>query len=262
MLVGPESGRVLLMPRGGVDGVLVVFRSNDASLLEAHGTFGNVPGAPASTVLGLPIFRTDVFGIAHLGYELRAEPANGQGDVNAAVARIDAGIDLRLLVVAQYSIVEPALWQLIWGERVLIGILVLEWHEDQATQPPLAPGRFIVDLTGPRPGAGHYEGAADSLCVHTPGTAKWTAVAQPSGSGVTQIDLGAASGFDTVSVSTAPTNDFSGLWFFRADSPETFAEVVGDGSTNPPTVRGIARFTDTEGRAFTAGVTVSCSQTF
>jgi hypothetical protein len=254
LFVSPHSGLPLLVPTTtSLAGVPIIFRSPDTSVLAAHGTF--------PSHMGVPIM-TDVFGVAHMGYQVREEPAGGTGQLQNSSALILAVADLQLVLASRYVMVNGGLVSFALGERVMPSILFLEWHEDQATPAPLAPGRFIVDLTGPRSGAGHYEGSADSLCVHTPGTARWTATAQPSGSGVTMIDLGADAGFDTLSVSTAPTDDFSGLWFFRSDSPMTSAEVVGDGTTNPATVRGIARFTDTEGRVYTAAVTVACSQTF
>jgi hypothetical protein len=262
-IVSPYTGLVLLNPnpRSGLDGLPVTFQSSQEATLTRHGSFSGSVGIPGSLPgsLGLPLF-TDALGQITFTYTPRAEPAAGQGDPKTDVAVISAVVTLRDVLLHMYP--AGALASLGFGARVIPVPLAIEWHEESSTGAPSTPGRWVVDLAGPRPGAGHYEGVADSLCAQPAGTDTWTATLIPSGSIVTIIDLSAASGFDTVSVSTAPSSDFDGLWFFRSDAPQTSAEVIGDETKDPPTVRGTARYSDTEDRVYTAAVTVHCAQVF
>ena len=250
-VVSTVDGRPLLQPmRTGLEGVPVTFESGSEGTLTAHGTLQGV--------LGVPIL-TDVLGVAHLGYTLRAEPAAGVGDDAVAVVEMRGVVDLRMLFLSQYA-VAPELQPFLWGTRILIGTLILEWHEETATPSPGVPGRYAITLVGPRPGAGTYTGVAESLCAHPGGD--WTATGQPQGSGVTMFDLQENDGFEALSVSTVPTSDFSGVWACRSDAPAPTVQVHGASTSGVSTVSGHATYVDTLGRLHTADVLITCAQTF
>jgi hypothetical protein len=125
-----------------------------------------------------------------------------------------------------------------------------------------AKGTWTVNLSGPRSGAGTYKGTSYIGCVATPGPGgalQWTAVMQDLNNPISSINLGEnPSGWDSVSVQ-APGGIETGLWFFRSDSAQTTADVHGSGDESAAVVTGDATFVDSEGKKFSATVTLNCS---
>jgi hypothetical protein len=253
-LVSPHSGLPLLVPTTtSLAGVPIIFRSPDTSVLAAHGTF--------PSQLGVPIM-TDFSGIAHMGYQLREEPAGGTGQLENASAMITAVADLQLVLASRYVIVNGGLVSFALGERVIPSVLFLEWHEDQPTPAPGdQAGIYEITLTGPKEGAGRYVGRADSICAATVSAGRqfWTMTGQPHDSGATLFDLQQdASGGATISVSTDSQTEL-GPWYATSKYPGQTASITASGSGQNILVQGHGTFTDSESRLFTIDIAATCA---
>jgi len=254
-LVSVVDGHVLLAPsHPGLDGVPIIFESADQAVLDAHGTLQGTLGAPVLT---------DALGVSRVTYQVQQEAANGAGTVETAAASINAVIDLRALVLSQY-VVAPEILPLIWGTRIVPGVLSLEWHENQPTPGP--GGSYTVTLTGPKTGAGTYVGSTNVICAAPTinGRLYWSAIGLVlSGVGGSLTDFNLQQdpdGRDTV-MATAGGMD-TGSWFAASNIAGDTAKVVGDGEPGVQAhVSGEGSFTDSEGRVFTIHVAAECSDT-
>lgn len=255
-LLSVVDGHPLLLPtRTGLDGVPISFESADEGIFDAHGALLGVLGAP---------ILTDATGVAHLAYQVQLEEANGVGDQKTATATIDAVVDLRQMVLSQYA-VDPSILALVWGTRRVPGVLQIDWHEAPAPTGNGA-GHYVVDLTGPKTGAGSHVGTGDVYCAATTidGRIYWSATGvyptAPFGE-VSNFDLQQnPSGFDTVLAVAGGME--TGQWFARSNMAGETAHVAGNGApgTNGH-VSGDGTFTDSAGTVFKIHVSADCSET-
>jgi hypothetical protein len=251
-LLGPLTGRPFLVPRSGLDGVPVTFEIGDRALLEAHGTLASQLLTPIST---------DAQGVARLDYQVRQEPANGQGKIASGVSPIWAVIGARDLLQGAYAVVDPTLLGFAWGERRLVATLAIEWHEDAPSPSPgLAVGEYRISLRGPKQGAGDYAGTAEFLCIGTPqGSAtSWTATARVMANGITSINVSDDPlGRDVVSVETQGQSEL-GPWFASADSATTDASVSVLPREGGVEFRATGTIVDSDGTTYTIDVALAC----
>jgi len=120
-LVDPITGAPLFLPASPrQDGIPVRWTSNDASVMDEHGSLDRM--------LDIPI-PTDISGDATLRYTPREEAANGRGDEVAAVANLAARVGMADLVTHFYD-VSPIARGFLFGDRVTPGLLHIGWHEE------------------------------------------------------------------------------------------------------------------------------------
>jgi hypothetical protein len=250
-LVSVVDGHPLLIPiRAGLDGVPISFESADSGTLDAHGILQGQ--------LGVPIL-TDAGGVAHLGYQLLPEEANGVGDLTSTVAGIDAVVDLRQMLLSQY-VVDPSILLAVWGTRRAPGTLVIEWHEAPVPTGN-ENGTYDVTLGGPKAGAGHQVGAAEIYCTATPNVGRllWSATAIPAGAKITQIVMQQnPSGWDSLQVTTTAQAEFD-PWVAQSNLAGETAKITVSGSGDAIRIEGHGSLTDSAGHVFTIAIVVSCS---
>ena len=206
---------------------------------------------------GVPI-STDASGLAHLGYQVQSEEANGSGDLHSANATIEAVVDLQQLVVSQYT-VDPSILALVWGTRRIPAALQLDWHEAPVPTGN-ENGSYDITLRGPKAGAGHHIGTAEVYCTGTPDTGRllWSVTAIPSGATITQFVLQQQAKFDSIQVTTNAQADFD-PWTARSDLAGETANVTESGSGNAIRIEGHGSWTDSAGHVFTIAVIANCS---
>ena len=119
-LPAPFSYIPSLLPSGrNPSGLPITFEASPADVLSKHGTLNGTLSAPTST---------DATGTARLGYQVKKEAADGQGEQDTDVATITARVRLADLLDWHY-ILPPGAVGVVSGERVDVTTLQIDWHK-------------------------------------------------------------------------------------------------------------------------------------
>lgn len=212
-LVSPFGGTVLLQPASVTDLTGVVVTWADGGILGRHGTALPPFGAPTLT---------DALGESSFRFEPMEEEAGGVGDLDVEAGSVIARVAVVDLMRKLY-VLPPAVWGLISGDRIALGVVSVERHRETA-----APGDWKVTLSGARPGAGSYAGTVDEAYCWAPpsGSARsWGATARPPSGTIRLIDVSLDSGHVSIGVLTEFAFDTPIDWFNTTDTPMVHGTV-------------------------------------